>query len=691
MSSFLLEIGVEELPARFIDPALQQLEDMSRNMLTELRIAFGQIKAYGTPRRLALLIEGLGDEQQSLTKEVKGPAVKVAYDADGNLTKAALGFARGQKIDPQELIRKDVNGVDYVFAVIKQEGRPVREVLPQFCLDLITGLHFPKPMRWGDLTVRFARPIRWLVGLYNQEVIPFTFANLQADRITFGHRFLSKTPLSLNKPEDYLETLHKAYVIADSAKRKELIWQQICQAAQEAGGQAEENADLLDEVNNLLEWPTAFVGSFDAEFLRLPKEALVTPMREHQRYFPVIGADGQLLNKFVGVKNGTPDHLDIVRAGNEKVLRARLYDAAFFWDEDLKTPLTDRVDELKKIVWQESLGSIYGKVERIAALTQYLGKKLAASAEEQKIADRSAWICKADLVTSMVYEFTELQGVMGREYALQNGEGQGVAQAIFEHYLPRFAGDELPASLPGQILALADKMDSLVGCFGIGILPTGSQDPYALRRQALGIANIILNGKLILSLKELISVAYDAYNNPQYPLTKSKEEVTSLLLDFFGQRLKGLLEFAYDTLEAVLATGNDDLLAVRQKAEALTTFRAETGFEALLTAFNRANNLSKNYTGTLSLDPALFDSQAEKDLFEALEKAEAQVQMNLAARSYIDVLEALGSLRTPIDAFFEAVMVMVEDEKIKNNRLSLLKRIASLAGQVADLQKVLAD
>ncbi|MCQ2560115.1 MAG: glycine--tRNA ligase subunit beta [Clostridia bacterium] len=527
MSSFLLEIGVEELPARFIDPALQQLEEMSRKMLTELRIAFGQIKAYGTPRRLALLIEGLSDEQQSLTKEVKGPAVKVAYDADGNLTKAALGFAKSQKIAAQDLIRKDLNGVDYVFAVIRQEGRPVKEVLPQFCLDLITGLHFPKPMRWGDLAIRFARPIRWLVGLYNQEIIPFNFANLDSGRITYGHRFLAKEPLTLNQPEDYLETLHKAYVMADTAQRKALIWQQVCQAAQEAGGQAEENAELLDEVNNLLEWPTAFVGSFDAEFLRLPKEALVTPMREHQRYFPVVGADGRLLNKFVGVKNGTPEHLDIVRAGNEKVLRARLYDAAFFWDEDLKTPLIDRIDELKKIVWQESLGSIYGKVERIAALTQWLGSKLAASAEEQKTADRSALLCKADLVTSMVYEFTELQGVMGREYAVQNGEGQAVAQAIFEHYLPRFAGDELPASLPGQILALADKMDSLVGCFGIGILPTGSQDPYALRRQALGIANIILNGGLVLSLEELISVAYDAYNDPQYPLTKSKEEVTS--------------------------------------------------------------------------------------------------------------------------------------------------------------------
>lgn len=690
MSDFLLEIGVEELPARFIDPALEQMREMTSNMLKEQRISFEEVKSYGTPRRLAVMVLGVSLEQESLSKEVKGPAVKVAYNESKELTKAGQGFARSQGVSPEELIVKLVGEVDYIFAIKKQEGRPTKEVLPAMCLDIINGLHFPKPMRWGNLSVRFARPIRWLLALFGEEVLDFSFAGLKASNLSYGHRFLHKEAVVINKPEDYVEALYKAYVMVDSAKRRALIWEQAKEVAKAEGGQAEENEELLNEVNNLLEWPTAFSGSFDQDFLRLPKEVLVTPMREHQRYFPVVDNNGALLNKFIGVKNGTADHLDIVRAGNEKVLRARLYDAAFFWDEDLKNPLINKVDELKKIVWQESLGSIYEKVERIGILSEYLANDFNSSAQEIKTIKRSALLCKADLVTSMVYEFTELQGIMGQEYANRNGEKEEVAKAIFEHYLPRFAGDILPDTLAGKALSMADKMDSLVGCFGIGIQPTGSQDPYALRRQALGICHIAMNGQLVLSLSKLISKAYDAYKNPQYPLTKSKEEVISLLLDFFAQRLKGILNdkrFSYGVIEAVLASGVDDIYGVLQKALALDSFSKEDGFEALLVAFNRANNLTKSFGGG-EINASLLEDESEKQLFKALEQSEKDVLVKIEKRDYIGALGSMGSLRPYVDKFFESVMVMVEDEKLKNTRLALLKKVALLVSPIADLRKI---
>ena len=694
-NSFLLEIGSEEIPARFIDPALQQMKNIAIGLLNEKRVHFHEVETFGTPRRLGLLVIGMSSLQELLLQEVKGPALKVAFTAMGEPTRAAEGFAKSQGVDIADLIVKPVGPVEYVFAVKKEEGRPTAEILGDMCLEIINSIHFPKPMRWGNLEVRFARPVRWLLALNGSEIVDFEYAGLKSGRVTYGHRFLSKGPIELASPEEYTEKLESAYVMADPAQRRRVIREQILAVAGAEGGAVEEDDELLDEVTNLVEWPTALCGRFDESFLRLPKEVLVTPMREHQRYFPVVDASGGLLPKFIAVRNGTADHLDIVRTGNEKVLRARLSDASFFWDEDLKTPLSGRVDELKKVVWQESLGTVYEKMQRITGLGRQLATLLNGGEEEVHTVERAGLLSKADLVTGMVYEFPELQGIMGREYALRNGEGQGVAEAVFEHYLPRFAGDRLPGTLPGMALSLAEKMDTLVGCFAIGIQPTGSQDPYALRRQALGICHMILEGELVLSLRDVTGRAYDGYveqdhKGGQGGLTVTREDVLAGLEDFFAQRLRGILAergYAYDTMEAVLAAGVDDIYGVLERAGALAAFRQDDSFAAVLTAFSRAYNLAKKYDRT-AVDGALFESDAERQLYKAYIEVSGKVNGLLEVRDFAGALKVIGSLRTPVDFFFESIMVMVEDERIRDNRLALLKNVAGLATPIADLCKI---
>lgn len=688
MKDFLLEIGTEEMPARFVGPALQQLKELAGNRLGEKRIQFEQVRAVGTPRRLAVYTTGLAESQQPLVKEVKGPALKVAYNSSGEPTPAVLGFARSQGVDMASLVVKPVGPVEYVFARKSEQGRPTLKVLAEICPELIAGLHFPKPMRWGDLEFRFARPIRWILALYGNAVVRFSLAGLEAGRTTLGHRFLSRGLLTLNDARDYFGEMKKAFVVVDPEERKQLIRSQVEAAAKSEGGRAEEDEELLDEVTNLVEYPTAFAGSYDQAFLRLPKEVPVTVMREHQRYFPVTGSDGELLPRFIGVRNGITEHIDTVRAGNEKVLRARLADGAFFWDEDLKVPLADRAGSLKKVIWQESLGTVYDKVERVTGLALFIGEKLGAGNDLLGIIKRAAAICKADLVTNMVYEFPELQGVMGREYALRSGEVRDVAQAIFEHYLPRFAGDILPSTQGGRVLSLADKMDTLAGCFAVGIQPTGSQDPYALRRQALGIGSIILDGGLVLSAREIAARAYEGYG--KVPLKVGREEVLAGLDEFFRQRIRGILMdrgFAYDTVEAVLSAGSDDVLGAVQRAEALEGFRQQPAFEAVITAFNRANNLSRKFEGTV-ISPTLFESPAETKLYQALGGARLDVGELLEKRDYSGALRRVAALREPVDSFFEAVMVMVDDENIRDNRLALLKSVALLVSPLADLSRV---
>jgi len=689
---YLLEIGVEEMPARFLEPALAELKDNAAAFFKEQRLPYKRLAAYGTPRRITLYVVGLAVDQQSLEMEVKGPAVKVAYKPDGSPTRAAEGFARSQGVAVEDLLRKPVGHVEYVFAVKREQGRPALEVLPQAGVSLISGLHFPKPMRWGELDVRFARPIRWIVSLFGPDIVDFEFAGLKAGRLTYGHRFLTREAVTLMSPQEYLEKMRSNYVLVDSAERKKTIWQQVQEQAEAAGGRVEEDEELLSEVNNLVEFPTALVGEFSREYLRLPKEVLVTPMREHQRYFPVIGAEGSLLPKFIAVRNGISEHLDIVRAGNEKVLRARLADADFFYQEDLKTALADKVPSLKKVVFHETLGSIYDKVVRIGELSGSLAVAMGASEKEQNDTLRAAYLAKADLVTNMVFEFTELQGTMGREYAERSGEEQPVATAIFEHYLPRFAGDQLPVTLPGKILSIADKADNIVGCFAIGIQPSGSQDPYALRRQALGISHILLEGGFDLSLEKLVETAYRGYEGKvqlKLGLTKVKEDVA----EFFRQRLRGIFAdkgYAYDTIEAVFAAGFDNFSETLLRLQALHNFRQAPAFGNLLTAFIRANNLSKN-ADARPVDPDLLEDASERQLYESLLVIKQKVNSFQAKQDYQAVLGAIATMQEPLDSFFNSVMVMVEDEKVRANRLALLAGLAVLVKQVADLGKIVID
>jgi len=686
---FLLEIGTEEIPARFMPHGLKELHQKAEEFFAKNRLKYKNVKTYGTPRRLALYVTGLEEYQEDLQEEVKGPPYKIAYDSSGNPTKAAEGFARSQRVEVGSLEVKEVDGVAYVFAVHKREGRPVEEILPELIPQVIQSLTFPKYMRWGDKDVRFARPIRWLVSLYGSQVVEFTFGEVRAGRYTRGHRFLVKGEVEISEAGDYLEVLNDSYVVADQNRRKQLIWQEVEELAFQEGGQVKRDEGLLEEVNYLLEYPTALCGSFPERFLDLPEEVLVTTMREHQRYFPVYGKEGRMLPKFITIRNGTADYLDVVKEGNEKVLRARLADAEFFYREDRKSSLAAKVEKLKNVIFQESLGTVYDKCERLQNLVAYLADTLGWEKDVLEAAHRAAYLSKADLVTNMVIEFPELQGIMGYYYAKADGEADEVCTAIREHYMPRFAGDNLPASSVGCLLSIADKIDNIVGCFSVGIQPTGSQDPYALRRQALGICKIIIDFDLNLSLRQLFKKAYEEYAG-RVGLHLPFEKVGDALEEFFGQRIANMLEeqgVRYDIVNAVMAAGWDSVADVVKRARALSEFRNDSGFEALLTGYTRAANLSKGAEAR-EIDPALFEDEVEERLYEAYRAIGEKARKHLASGDYLAALREISNLRGPIDAFFDGVMVMVEDEKLRNNRLALLKSVSKLMAVVGELAEI---
>ncbi|MBO8136702.1 MAG: glycine--tRNA ligase subunit beta [Desulfotomaculum sp.] len=687
---FLMEIGTEEIPARFIEPALSQLKELAEEAFAEQRLNYKEVETYGTPRRLVLYVRQLDEKQAELSIEKRGPAKDAAFDDDGNPTKAALGFARSLGVAVENLITKKAGKKEYVFAVIKEEGKLTEKVLAEIAPQLIDSLRFPKPMRWGNLDYRFARPIHWIVALYGKEIIPFTVANLASNRFTYGHRFLSSGALKVDDPKHYFEVMRNEYVMVDGNERRRVIWQQVQDLAAEAGGQVQPDKELLDEIANIVEYPTALMGSFAERYLDMPDEVIITPMREHQRYFPVLDKEGKLMPKFIAVRNGTEKHLDIVTAGNEKVLAARLADAEFFYKEDLKAPLAEKVNDLKKVVWLEELGTVYDKVQRISRLADALADKLGADNKQKDTISRAAYLSKADLVTNMVYEFPELQGVMGREYALKNGEEQEVAQAVFEHYLPRHAGDELPVSLAGKVLSLADKFDSIVGCFAIGIQPTGSQDPYALRRQALGAVNIILDGELPISLNEMINLAYIGYQGKNLKL--DLDTLTAEIQEFFKQRVKGIFSekgFSYDIIDSVLEAGFDVIVDAWKRGQALSEFRKRPEFNDLMTAFNRVNNLAKKSEGGV-ISKELLKEEVEKDLYSAYVNFSTNMARYMENKDYVNACEETAKLLGPINNFFEQVMVMVDDEKIRNNRLALLYSLAQEMKTIADFSKIVS-
>lgn len=680
--TLLLEIGTEEVPAHVMPGILSQLKENAAKTFEELRIEYKNIKTLGTPRRSALLVEGLAEQQADLSKENRGPAVNIAFDADGNPTKAAQGFARGQGVKPEELVTKD----GYVYAMVHEKGGQTVDLLGETLKGLVDGLNFPNNMHWADLDYKFIRPLRWLVALYGQDVIDFEVANVKSGRTSRGHRFLSEGDFEIANAEDYVEACRKASIIVDQNERCEMIRQQIAEVAAANGGQAEVNEDLLEEVLYLVEYPTALCGKFDEKYLALPAEAVITPMRDHQRYFPVL-KDGQLLPLFITIRNGGKEHLETVQHGNERVLRARLEDAQFFFDEDRKKTLEQHGEKLKTVVFQDGLGTIYDKALRLEVLAGYIADAIGANEQDKKDAVRAAKLAKADLVTGMVTEFTELQGVMGREYALLDGETKAVAQAIDEHYMPRFAGDSQPASVAGRIVSLADKIDTIVGTFSRGLIPTGSQDPFALRRQALGIVNMLKEAQYHISLSQLVAKAMELLKIAD---AGQQAKLQNDVADFMKLRLKNVLADAgirYDVVDAVFVTV-DDIYGVFLRANAVNE-AVKQDMEKTIQAFVRTGNIARKAEDVqAAVEADLLAEQVEKDLCKAYEAAAVEVEKEIAAQDYAGAIATLSQLAAPIDAFFDGVMVMDKDEKIKNNRLGLLKLVDNLVCQVADFSKI---
>ncbi|SJZ71518.1 glycine--tRNA ligase subunit beta [Selenihalanaerobacter shriftii] len=688
----LLEIGTEEIPAGFMQPIFDQLEKLAAELFKHYRIDIDSIDTYGTPRRLTLLLEGVNKEQKDLTKEVKGPAKNIAFDDEGNPTKAGEGFARGQGLAVDELEVRNTENGEYLFAVQKEEGKRTIELLSELLNKLIKDLSFPKAMRWADKDLSFVRPIQWILALYGEEVVDLEIADVKADRYTRGHRFLSEGEIEIDSVDDYFDKLNDEYVIVNQNKRKEMVIEQINKLADEVQGEVLIDKGLLTEVIYLVEYPTGLMGSFDAEFLELPREVLITSMREHQRYFPVEGKDGNLMPRFITVRNGSKDYIDIVKEGNEKVLRARLADGKFFYDEDQKEDLEVKIEELKDIIFQEDLGTIYEKVERIVELTERFSKVLNLDEDQVEINKRAAYLSKADLVTEMVTEFSKLQGVMGREYAKLSGEDEVVAEAIFEHYLPRHATDILPESTTGQLVSIADKIDNIVGCFGVGLIPTGSQDPYALRRQAQGIVRIILETELNLNLDELVENALTLLDDNN-KLKRDADEVKEEVMGFFKQRLEWFMnkqDIRYDVRDAILATEFADIKDAFERAEALMEFREKEKFENLISAYNRARNLAVK-TNNDQIDLELFTDSSEEELYNAYLTVQEKLQQLLNEKNYVSALHELVKLQEPIDKFFNSVMVMADDETVKENRLALLKNIVNIFTKVADLSEIVID
>lgn len=685
MKNYLLfEIGVEELPARYVNSAMDQLKTNIVKSFNENRITFDEVNIYSTPRRLTVIVNNICEKQSDLEEEVKGPAKRIAVDAEGNYTKPLLGFMKSKGIKEEDLYFKQVGKEEYAFGKIKQDGQLTSEVLKSILPEAIKAMTFPKAMRWGGKNMRFIRPIRWMVCILNDSVLDIELEGIVSSNTTKGHRFLGESEFEVNTLNEYLTKLEENFVILNQDERKELIKKQCDDVAKSLGGEIEFDEELLEEVTHLVEYPTAFYGEFDEDYAKLPKEVVITPMKQHQRYFPVL-KDGKLLPNFIAVRNGDRHRIDNVKKGNEKVLEARLADALFFYKEDTKKSLESYIEKLKTVVFQAKLGTVYDKSLRIEKLANDILEKLNETDIKEDTL-RAAKLCKADLVTGMVFEFTELQGVMGREYAKVSGENENVAEAIFEHYLPRFAGDILPATKSGIVLSIADKLDSIAGFFAIGIQPTGSQDPYALRRQALGIINILMDNNLDISLRELVSLTLDNYSFIEF----DKDEVLNQIMEFFKDRIKNLfrdLGIRYDVIDAILSSNIDDIADMYARAKALNSWIDKGELVEMLTAFNRVATLAEK-AETNEVNINLMREEAEFNLYQQFQEISSNVEHLLANKEYTKALDAFASLRPAIDNMFDSVMIMDKDEAIKNNRLAILKQIYDIMLNICDLSKI---
>ena len=674
----LFEIGAEEIPAGFMPNILGQLKQLAETKLNDAHLPFESIATYGTPRRLALIVKGLADTSAEISERHKGPSASIAYDADGNPTKAAIGFARGKGLDVADLVVED----GYIYAETKTAGVPAKDIVTDMLPQLITGLNFPKSMHWGNLDAKFVRPVRWLVALLDEEVIPVEFATVKSGNVTRGHRFLGADEITIKNAASYVDTLKENFVMVDQDARRELISKQLHDIAASKNASIVWDDDLLEEINYLVEWPTALCGGFEESYLALPDAAIITPMKDHQRYFPLVDQDGKLLPMFLTVRNGSDHSIEVVQAGNERVLRARLDDAKFFFNEDRKKPLIDRQDGLTKIVFQEGLGNLADKTERLLTLGRVFSEECELHEDARVVLERATELAKTDLTTGMVTEFTELQGVMGKEYALLDGESPEVAEAIFEQYLPRFAGDVLPQTEAGKVLSIIDKIDNIVATFSRGLIPTGSQDPYALRRQTIGILNILLNSEWNISLRPIIVESMNFLNVP----TDKQDELLGQVEEFITLRLKNIFldrEVPHHVIDLLLSNNELSVADAEGLVKALLANRIDENVE-LVQAFTRMYNLVKDVTYT-GVDESLLKEDAERALYEAATKA-SEASIDAWDNNDYDAVVAVPATLVPvINTFFEDVMVMDKDEAIKANRLQLVRLAYSVMAIIGDI------
>lgn len=693
--NLLLEIGIEEIPSRFCQPALDQLKANAEKALREARLPYQQVDAFGTPRRLVLYVKELALAQEDVEVVQKGPSKKVAFDAAGNPAVPAQKFAQSQGVPVEALeVRADEKGGEYVYARCLLKGEGAAVVLPPLLADLVLSVDWPKSMRWADRTIRYARPIRWILALLGQDKVSFNVDGIETVRTTMGHRVLGPAaPIEVENAGDYFPKVAGAYVMVNQNDRKQVIWSQVTDEAARVGGYVAPDDELLEELTWLVEQPTAFSGSFPPAFLDVPAQVLVTTMKENQRYFPVYKTEEarELLPHFVALRNGEADFIDIVRAGNEKVLAARLADARFFWDEDRKHPLASYNEKLKDVVFQEKLGTQYERVDRLMVLAGAAADALGLPARQREQAVEAARLCKADLVTRMVFEFPEVQGYMGQQYLLREGGDPAVAEAIFEHYLPRWAGDRLPQTGPGIAVALADKLDTLAGYFSIGLIPTGSQDPFALRRAAQGTVQTIVENGLAVDIGALARAALEQYRLPAEAVEKTEGD----LLEFLRARLKVLMEgrnVRYDVIDAVLAADARHPYDAVRRAEALAKMLGEPEFADVTVAFKRITNLAGKAAEAGvepgEVDPGLFEAAPERDLYEAFGDLRPKMERALEAGDYEQFYRTAIRLKAPVDSFLDNVRVNADDERIRANRFRLLVAVGGLLSTPADLGRL---
>lgn len=684
----LIEIGTEEIPAAFLPKALTDMAEIIEKEFSANRIKHGVVKTLATPRRLVLCVTDVAEKQEDQFMEKLGPAKRAAFDAEGQPTMAALGFAKGQGIDISDIEIITTDKGEYLCARKKMTGEFTARLLPAILPRFVSAIPFRKSMRWMNLEMRFARPIHWILALFGGKVVPFETENIKSGNTSYGHRFMSPRSFKVKNFADYLAKTRAAFVIADPEERKVIIRQEAQTAAASVHGRILENNALLEEVSFLVEYPSAVLGNFDKDYLKLPKDVLTSTMMSHQKYFPVVDDTGRLMAHFVTINNTIARDPSVVARGNEKVIRARLADAKFFFEEDRKIPLEKHMDELKKVVFHSLLGTSYEKVMRFRTLAAEIAEK--TNPALKPTVDRAAYLAKADLETKMVYEFPNLQGIMGREYALLQGEASIAAKAIYEHYLPTSGGGELPETDEGSIISIADKLDTIVGFFGIGQIPTGTADPFALRRQALGIINIILNKNYDLDLSDLIDRSISILAEK---IKRSPEEVKADVLEFIRGRLENQLiaqGHPYDVVDSVLSLGIANIIQSVKKIEAMEEVKTHPDFEPLTLAFKRVKNITKDFSGG-SVSPEFFETDAEANLHNAYCEISEKASVQVAAGNYREALTEMVRLRKPVDTFFEAVLVMAKDEAVRFNRLSLLQAIAMLFYRIADFSKIVAE